>query len=55
MRTYAKKFEKGRPWSRAKAQVRRDTEAKMPNVDANAMTRIVHIIAVAALVEPVAW
>lgn len=54
MRTCAKKVEKGSPLSRAKAQVKRETEAKMAYSAPNATTRVALVMAVAAALELVA-
>lgn len=53
--TCAKKPEKGRPLSRANAQVRRETEAKTPKSAIIVEKRIMHMMMVAPALELVAW
>ena len=53
--TVAKKVENGRPLSRAKAQVRRETEAKTPNSATIVEKRIMHMMMVAPALDSVAW
>ena len=52
--TYAKKSENGSPLSRAKAQVRRDVDAKIPSVAKKATMMMADIMAVATGIDPVA-
>ena len=53
--TWEKNLENGSPPSREKAHVRRDTLARFPKADANAMMIMQVSIRVAAVLERVAW
>ena len=53
--TREKNSENGRPLSRAKAQVNRDTEAKTPKSAIIVENRIMHTMTVAPAFESVAW
>ena len=53
--TYEKKDENGRPLSRANAHVKRDTDAKTPNMAMVLMTRIRQTKAVAPTLDLVVW
>lgn len=53
--TWAKKVLYGSPPSRAKAQVKRDTEATTPRLEASPTKMIDACIIVVAFIDPVAW
>ena len=53
--TCAKKFENGSPPSRAKAQVRRETDASVPKMAQQATMMMASSMAEAAGFDPVAW
>ena len=52
--TWEKKLEKGKPWSRAKAQASRDAHARSPKVEKIRLEINTQTMAVVALLDPVA-
>ena len=52
--TWAKYLEKGKPWSRAKAQASRDAHARVPNVEKMRVEIKAQAMAVVAPLDPVA-
>lgn len=52
--TWEKNFEKGKPWSRAKARASRDAHARVPKVENMSVEINAQTMAVVALLDPVA-